>query len=610
MRIGIDTGGTFTDFIFWDGQHVRSHKVRSTPDDPSRAILAGLREVLGAETTSAAIVHGSTVATNALLERKGARTAFVTTAGFEDLLAIGRQNRRELYNFFAAAPARLTPPELIFGLPERTLYDGSIEQALDPAACEDLARRLDELGVESCAVCLLHAYANGAHESCFAEKLRARWAEAGREPPFISLSHEVLPEYREYERAATTLVNAYVSPLMARYLGRLAEGLGGASLRVMQSNGGSISAAAAGGSAVHTVLSGPAGGVLGASAVARAAGFERIISFDMGGTSTDVSLYDGGFGYSTETTLGDFPIRVPMLDIHSVGSGGGSIAWLDAAGALRVGPQSAGAQPGPVCYGEGEQVTVTDANLVLGRIDPERFLGGRMRLDAERCRRYVERFAAGLGVSAEEAARAIVNVANSNMERAIRKVSVERGHDPREFALLSFGGAGAQHACELAERLEIPAVLVPRHAGVLSALGMLVADCVRDYSRSVLAQPAAAVFAELEARAAEDFAGQGFEEVVYERLVDLRYRGQSYEITVPWGQRDTFPELHRRLYGYDHPDREIEQVTARVKAVGVLEDTAKLDLAAPSEEREFSSVYVPPGWSERQDAAGNRILRR
>ena len=609
MRIGIDTGGTFTDFVLWDGQRCLTHKVRSTPADPAQAILQGLGELPQA-VAAAEIVHGSTVATNALLERKGARTAFVTTQGFEDLLVIGRQSRRELYNFFAAAQSRLAPAELTFGLPERTLYDGSIHQALDPAAAEDLARKLFELGVESCAVSLLHSYANGTHESCFAEKLRACWAAAGCEPPFLSLSHEVLPEYREYERAATTLVNAYVSPLMGRYLEKLSDKLGGARLRVLQSNGGSISAAAAGRGAVHTVLSGPAGGVLGAAAVARAAGFERIISFDMGGTSTDVSLCDGGLTYTTETTLGDFPIRVPMLDIHSVGAGGGSIAWLDSAGALRVGPRSAGAQPGPVCYGEGEEVTVTDANLVLGRIDPLRFLGGRMRLDVERCRQFLERFAGRLGVSTEEAARAIVNVANSNMERAIRKVSVERGHDPREFALLSFGGAGAQHACELAERLEIPTVIVPRHAGVLSALGMLVADCVRDYSQSVLAKRAASVFAALEARAAEEFAAQGYVEVLFQRFVDLRYRGQSYEITAPWEQREKFHELHRRLYGYDHQGREVEQVTARVKAVGVVEDAAKIDLAAPSEKQEFSSVYVPPEWSGQEDPAGNLILRR
>ena len=608
MRIGIDTGGTFTDFVLWDGECCRTHKVRSTPADPARAILGGLQELRGAGPAAGEIVHGSTVATNALLERKGARTAFVTTEGFEDLLVIGRQNRQQLYNFFAPAPSPLVSSELTFGLPERTLHDGSIHEALDPAAAEDLARTLYDLGIESVAVCLLHSYANGAHESCLAEILKN--CGAGRQRLFISLSHEVLPEYREYERAATTLVNAYVSPLMGRYLGRLSEQLGETHLRVFQSNGGSISAEAAGRGAVHTVLSGPAGGVLGAAAVGRAAGFERLISFDMGGTSTDVSLYDGCFTYSTETTLGDFPIRVPMLDIHSVGAGGGSIAWLDSAGALRVGPHSAGAQPGPVCYGQGEQVTVTDANLVLGRIDPSRFLGGRMQLDVERCRHWMNRFAESLGVSAEQTARAIIDVANSNMERAIRKVSVERGHDPREFALLSFGGAGAQHACELAERLEIPAVVVPRHAGVLSALGMLVADCVRDYSQSILARPAAGVFAELELRAAEEFAGQGFAEVVYERHVDLRYRGQSYEITVPWRERDTFHEAHRRLYGYDHQGREVEQVTARLKAVGVVEAAAKINLAAPSDKQEFSSVFVPQQWQGQEDAAGNLVLRR
>jgi N-methylhydantoinase A/oxoprolinase/acetone carboxylase beta subunit len=609
MRIGIDTGGTFTDLVLWDGHRCSTHKIRSTPNDPARAILQGLRELLPGGQTAAEIVHGSTVATNALLENKGARTAFVTTEGFEDLLVIGRQNRRELYNFFAPAKPRLVPTELTFGLPERMLHDGSIQGPLDPAAAQELARQLFATGVESVAVCLLHSYANGAHERSLAQELKKCADSLGREPLFVSLSHEVLPEYREYERATTTLVNAYVSPLMGRYLLRLAEELGKTRLRVFQSNGGSISAAVAGRNAVHTVLSGPAGGVLGAVAAARAAGFERIIGFDMGGTSTDVSLYDGRFTYTTETTLGDFPIRVPMLDIHSVGAGGGSVAWLDSAGALRVGPHSAGAQPGPVCYGEGEQVTVTDANLVLGRIDPARFLGGRMQLDLERCRHYMARFAATLGVSPEQAARAIVNVANSNMERAIRVVSVERGHDPREFALLSFGGAGAQHACELAERLEIPAVIVPRHAGVLSALGMLAADCVRDYSQSVLTKPAGPVFADLETRAAEELAGQGFTEVVLERHIDLRYRGQSYEITVPWEKRATFHELHRRLYGYDHREREVEQVTARVKATGVLPSSEKIDVAAPSDRQEFSSVYVPKGWKNAEDEAGNVILR-
>ena len=593
MRIGVDTGGTFTDFVIWDGGRYYTRKVRSTPHDPAQAILEGLGNLNAQE-----VVHGSTVATNALLERKGARTAFLTTEGFEDLLIIGRQNREKLYDLLAPAKRQLVPPELTLGLPERILYDGSVERDLDQAAVEGLTEKLSGLGVESVAVCLLHSYANPVHEKRVAEALRGF---------HVSLSHEILPEYREYERASTTVVNAYVTPLMTRYLARLSEMLGATRLRVFQSNAGSISSGAAGRNAIHTVLSGPAGGVVGAAAAAKQAGFERVISFDMGGTSTDVSLYDGRFSHTTESSLGDFPIRIPMLDIHSVGAGGGSITYLDRAGALRVGPQSAGADPGPVCYGRGQQITVTDANLLLGRIQPERFLGGRMQLDLDRARGFMKAFAAQLGVSIEKAAAAIVDVANSNMERAIRAVSVERGHDPRDFALLSFGGAGAQHACELAERLDISTVIVPPHAGVLSALGMLAADCVRDYSQSVLGGDPEAAFQELAHRAAGEFSDEGFSDVLFEQWIDLRYEGQSYEISVPWKRKGDFHAEHRKLYGYDHPGRKVEQVTARVKAIAALD---KIDLAAPSEREEFSSVYVAPGWHSREDRAGNLILTR
>ncbi len=592
LRVGIDTGGTFTDFVFWDGKCVETRKVRSTPDDPSRAILEGLRGLTPDE-----VVHGSTVATNAVLERKGARTAFVTTAGFEDLLEIGRQNRSRLYDFWVPPRARLVPREWTFGIDERTLYDGSIAKPVDPAPAQALADQLQALGIESVAVCLLHAYANGTNERALAAYLKGF---------SVSLSHRVLPEYREFERASTTLVNAYVSPLMARYLHRLSHQLAGTSLRVFQSNGGSISADAAAEHAIHTVLSGPAAGVLGAVAVARAAGFDRVITFDMGGTSTDVSLYDGRFTYTTESMLGDFPIRVPVLDIHSVGAGGGSIAWIDSGGALRVGPQSAGARPGPVCYGEGDQITVTDANLVLGRIEADRFLSGRMKLDVDRARRAMQAFAQRVGYTEQQLAESIVRVANSNMERAIRAVSVERGYDPREFALLSFGGAGSQHACELATRLAISAVIVPRHAGVLSAVGMLLADCVRDYSQSVWRGDPEAAFAALEQRAAEDFAAQGLQPVC-ERLIDMRYHGQSYEITLPYAEREAFHQAHRRRYGYDHPGQPVEMVTARVRATARLE---KIELNAPSEEQSFSSLYIPPGWSAREDAMGNTILTR
>jgi N-methylhydantoinase A/oxoprolinase/acetone carboxylase beta subunit len=341
--------------------------------------------------------------------------------------------------------------------------------------------------------------------------------------------------------------------------------------------------------------------------VAREAGFERVISFDMGGTSTDVSLYDRELSYTTESSLADLPIRVPMLDIHSVGAGGGSVAYLDRAGALRVGPLSAGAEPGPVCYGTGEEITVTDANLALGRINPAEFLSGRMALDVERMRHYLRRFAESAGVSPQALAEAVVDVANSNMERAIRAISVERGHDPRDFALLSFGGAGAQHACELAQRLEIKTVIVPRHAGVLSAVGMLCADCVRHYSHSVLQADADETLRALESQAARDFADQGFEEVLFERYLDLRYQGQSFELTLPAGERAQFHAAHRKRYGYDHAGREVEAGTARLKAIGLL---PKLDLAAPSERETFSSLYVPPGWRVREDVIGNCMLTR
>ena len=593
MRIGVDTGGTFTDFVLWDGERIQSRKVRSTPDDPSRAIFEGLAGLEPEE-----VVHGSTVATNALLERKGARTAFVTTEGFEDLLVIARQNREKLYDLFAPPRPQLVPEELTFGLPERMLYDGSVERELPASAVEELAAELRRREVESVAVCLLHSYANPAHE---------QQVGRGLDGFLVSLSHEVLPEYREFERASTTVVNAYLTPLMARYIEGLERKLDGVHLRVFQSNAGSIPARAAARGAIQTVLSGPAGGVVGAVAVAEQAGFKRIISFDMGGTSTDVALYDGKFTYTGESTLGGFPIRVPMLDIHSVGAGGGSIAYVDSAGALRVGPHSAGARPGPICYGEGEGLTVTDANLLLGRIDPDRFLSGRMQLDVDRARQFAGRFADKIGISVERAAEAVVDVANSNMERAIRAISVERGHDPRDFALLSFGGAGAQHACELADRLDIGTVIVPPHAGVLSALGMLAADCVRDYSQSVLGSDANKAFGELEARAAAEFSDEGYEEAMLERSIDLRYRGQSYEITVPYGDRDRFSDYHKKLYGYDHEGREVEQVTARVKAVAELD---KINPAAPSELEEFSSVYIPKNRRSSQDAAGNLLLTR
>jgi N-methylhydantoinase A/oxoprolinase/acetone carboxylase beta subunit len=595
MRIGVDTGGTFTDFVFWDGKRVRTLKAPSTPADPSKAILAGLQ-------AAQEVVHGSTVATNALLERKGARLAFVTTAGFEDLLEIGRQNRPSLYDWSATRPEPLAPRGLRFGLVERMLASGKVERPLTLEAADRLAREVKAADVESVAVCLLHSYANPAHERLVGERLRA----AGLD---VSLSSEILPEYREYERASTTAVNAYVAPLMRRYLGEL-ERQACSRVRVFQSSGGVISASVAGVQAVHTVLSGPAGGLVGAVQAAKAAGFERVISFDMGGTSTDVALYDGSLPYTNETELGGCAIRISMLDIHSVGAGGGSIAYLDAGGALRVGPRSAGAVPGPVCYGVGEEITVTDANAVLGRIDPERFLGGAMRLDVERAHSHMSALAAQAGSSVEELARAIVDVANSNMERAIRRISVERGRDPREFALVSFGGAGGQHACELADRLEMRTVIVPAHAGVLSALGMLGAAVSREFSASARGREPERVFADLERRALEEMAEEGFENIVLERHCDLRYTGQSYELRLPWRDRESFEEHHRRSYGYAHQGQAVELVTVRVVASAGTADES-LWLAGSAEGNpDYLSVYLPPGWRAAPVGAGGQVLRR
>jgi N-methylhydantoinase A/oxoprolinase/acetone carboxylase beta subunit len=574
QRLGIDTGGTFTDLVQLGPGGLSVHKLRSTPDDPSRAILDGIQALAGT-TAGLDVVHGSTVATNAVLERKGARVALVTTEGFEDVLRIGRQTRPELYNFLVPAPRPIVAPELTFGIAERLDASGRPLVPVDDQALDRLAASLRELKVDIVAVCLLHAYANPIHERQVADRLR-------RAGLTTSMSHDVLPEYREYERWSTTVVNAYVTPIIDGYLGALENRLRGSRLLIMQSNGGSISAAAARAQAVRTVLSGPAAGVVGARTVARAAGFRRIISFDMGGTSTDVSLIDDALATSTESKIGDFPVRLPVIDIHSVGAGGGSIAFVDAGGALRVGPRSAGASPGPVCYGVGTELTVTDANLLLGRLDPERFLGGRMTLDVDRARSVATALAAELRMDPLTLAEGVVRVANANMERAIRVVSVERGHDPRRFALLAFGGAGGMHACEIADRLEIGSVVLPRFAGVLSALGMLAADVTRDYSASVL-EPSETVsvaalerrFRPLVAAARRELQAEGFnrQRQVIACHLDVRYVGQSYEITVPFGPtyRRAFDRRHDRLYGYANRARPTEIVNLRVTATGLTE---------------------------------------
>ena len=548
MRIGVDAGGTFTDFVvIHSGGRLESFKLRSDPQSPASVILEGLARVA----KRADVVHGSTVATNALLERKGARTAFVTTAGFEDLLEIGRQNRAELYNLTPAPRRLLVERDLCFGVKERTHFDGVITKRPNTAELQRLVARLSRARVESVALCFLHSYQNPANERTVAAALR-------RAGFAVAASHEISPEFREYERAATTFVSAYVSPMMQKYLDKLG-GARGYRIAILQSNGGFLSAKEAGKHAVRTVLSGPAGGVVGAIATARGSGFRKILGFDMGGTSTDVSLADGAPRETTESVVDGLPIRVPMLDIHTVGAGGGSIARVDAGGLLRVGPQSAGADPGPACYGKGTQATVTDAHVVLGRIDAQQLLGGAMAIDVERSQLAVGAIARQLGMEVEAAAAGILRIANANMERAIRSVSVEQGYDPRDFVLVAFGGSGGLHACEIARELGMRTVIVPQYAGALSALGMLMADAVRDYSAAALGRSDfATLFAALERKARKESPGAEIE-----RNADLRYRGQSYELNVPWDEKDparAFHREHQTTYGYATPLREVEVV--------------------------------------------------
>ncbi len=589
MRIGIDAGGTFTDFIVQhDSGRLQTFKLRSNPRSPASVILAGLEQVAGS--LKAEVVHGSTVATNALLERKGVRTALITTAGFEDVIQIGRQNRPELYNLTPKPRVPIVPRTMCFGVQERSHFDGTIAERPRPADVARLKTLLRKARVESVAICFLHAYRNRANEKLVADALTGLG--------YLCCSHDVCPEFREYERSSTTLINAYVGPLMDRYLLELERGTR-RSISIMQSNGGYISTREARRHAIRTVLSGPAGGVVGALETARVSGFSRILGFDMGGTSTDVSLCDGQPRETMEASIDGFPVRVPMLDIHTVGAGGGSIARVDEGGLLRVGPQSAGADPGPACYGTGDQPTVTDAHVVLGRIQADQLIGGGMHLDVERAGEAVDSIATRLGLERVAAAEGILRVANANMERAIRLVSVERGHDPRDFALVAFGGCGGLHACEMARELGIRTVLVPEHAGALSALGMLLADRVRDYAAGVLNSPRIErEFERLERMARRELPGS---EML--RSADLRYSGQSYELTVPWhptNPGEPFHREHQRVYGYANPDRGVEIVTIRVRAkLAVKRPRLTMRAGAPKRGRAASrSVYGAGAWRQ------------
>ena len=644
LTVAVDTGGTFTDCVWQDdrgGLHVL--KVPSTPADPSLAIGAALEQIAGGQ--DVVLLHGTTVGTNAVLERRGARVAFITTEGFEDTLEIGRQARPKLYDFFFDKIPPLVSADDCFGIAERVSKDGDVLTPLDSNALQQLTQRLQ--GVEAIAVSFLFSFANPAHEKAAGGLLK------GTGLP-VTLSHELLPEFREYERASTVVMNAYLQPITGSYLERLNQRVRGR-VFLMQSNGGLASLDRATREPVRTVLSGPAGGVIGATKIAKASGIDRIIGFDMGGTSTDVWLVEDEPRTTSEAEVAGLPVRVPMLDIHTVGAGGGSLAWFDPAGALRVGPRSAGADPGPICYGKGEEPTVTDCNLLLGRLPAEARLAGSRSLDLERTRALTHRWlrAQRRDESLEQFAEGVIRVVNANIEKAIRLVSIEKGHDPRHFTLVAFGGAGALHACELAEGLQIPRVLVPYLPGALSALGILLSDVVRDYSRTVLLpatrksplQRLNQIIGELKQQATSELQKEGWGKPHFQARMDLRYAGQGYEMSVPFGPNSfaAFEAAHQRVYGFKF-DQPIEIVTVRLTATiaraprkwtapkaGVergahkirlyyagnrvparlLERGARKSIPGPAIISEYSATtFVPPGWKAAEDRHGNLVLHK
>jgi N-methylhydantoinase A len=644
IRVGVDVGGTFTDLVALDGTRVATGKVPSTPEDQSEGVMHALEAIEAGDV--AAFAHGMTVATNALLERRGARTALVTTKGFRDLIELARQDRPSLYDLAERRPEPLVPRELRFTVQERMGPDGELEP-LDEASLKEAVDALRDAEVDAVAVCLLFAFLHPEHEQQVGEAVRDALPDV-----HVSLSSEVLPEFREYERFSTTVADAYLGPKLAAYLERLAGGADEAGVPaplVMQSSGGVVDVDVAATAAAGCVLSGPAGGVVGAAHVAKASGYEDVLTFDMGGTSTDVAPVLGGeASTTTESVVAGVPIKLPMVDVHTVSAGGGSIAWADPGGALRVGPRSAGADPGPAAYGKGgEEPTVTDANLLLGYLGDGAELGGELTLSADAAESALAALGKELDLDALETALGVVRVANAEMGRALRVISVERGLDPREFALVAFGGAGGLHACALAEELGIPAVLVPRAGGVLSALGLAMSDVRRDYVRPLLGgEDAEDAFKAMEEQAREDM-----DEPELRRRADLRYRGQSFELTVEADDLDAvearFGEEHERRYGYRMEDEDVELVNARVVATVAVDrpELAAEEAEGDAEEGERRAnfdgdwsevpVYraagmgegfevsgpaiveyaeatcvVRPEWSGKVDAAGTLVLER
>ncbi|GAB1258642.1 hydantoinase/oxoprolinase family protein [Aurantivibrio plasticivorans] len=571
MLLGVDTGGTFTDFVLYRGGNVEIHKVLSTPEAPEKAILQGIQELNLLASISRGeltVIHGSTVATNAALEGKGVRTVFITNTGFKDMLTIGRQTRRELYNL---QPVPTSPPvakELCLEVDCRRDKHGDSLQSLTEESLQALTNQVDSLKPDAIAINMLFSYINGDDERTIAKALDDTY--------FVSCSSEILPEYKEYERGIATWLNSYLGPLMERYLSRLATAIEPSPLTIMQSSGGTISAQQASQRAVNLLLSGPAGGLAAAKFVRDLCSKEDLLTFDMGGTSTDVALIQGELNITNEGRIGPYPVAVPMVDMHTIGAGGGSLASVDQGGLLHVGPESAGASPGPACYGQGgKQVTVTDANAILGRLRPDNFLGGAIHLDLNAANQAMDVLAGALGVDRYEAASGVLAIANEHMARALRVISVQRGYDPMHFRLCCFGGAGGLHVCALAEQLNMRKALVPQFGGVLSALGMLVAPRERQLSQTHQA-PLAELKDDDITQALNKLATSGRNELLAEGVnrqdiqqqpsLDLRYVGQSYTIAIPYTtlrqSESDFHQRHAELYGHclDEP---IEVVNLR-----------------------------------------------
>ncbi|MEX0992987.1 MAG: hydantoinase/oxoprolinase family protein [Solirubrobacterales bacterium] len=657
LSLGVDVGGTFTDAVLTAGGALHTSKVPTTPADQSQGVMAAVQLVLDSAGIAAGEVthfgHGMTVATNALLEERGARTALVATRGFEDVVEIARQARPQLYRLCEAPPTPLVPPELRFGARERCSPDGVLEP-LDPESAKALAAEVAKAGVEAIAVSLLHAYAHPQHERLLATELASALPDV-----HVSTSSDLSSVFREYERTSTTVIDAYLGPLLRRYLEQMAARATEAGLpepEIMQSNGGLIDSGLAARHPAWTLLSGPAAGTIAAAFLASQAGDEQALSFDMGGTSCDVALIEGGeVRQAAQRSIGSRVVQLPMIDVHTVGAGGGSIGWDDAGGALRVGPRSAGAEPGPACYGRGgTEPTVTDANLALGYLGPDSELAGGLRLDIEAAREAVSRLGRRLGLDVEQTAAGMLRVADLEMVRALRVVSVERGVDPRGHALVAFGGAGPMHATRIADELEVTRVLCPRSAGVLSALGLAASDRRRDFARSVMLS-GESLCRERVVAAVEELSGVALEHLPAARLearFDLRYAGQGFELPVPVQDdfeprtlHDAFDRVHSDHYGYADPSAELELVNVRVAAISerprptlavgssrtptiesrdamfgdrwldtlvvrgdpeagrAIEGPAVLELAE-------ATAVVPPGWSARIDQQGTTIMER